>query len=153
METQQIKPYNIYNVLVGMLLLVIIFSVFFANTKSIKNYNKYTFVLSSAQGVKLNQPVLIGGAKVGFVNNIVLKANNKAYVSVLINKQYTIPADSYVFVSSPSLFASAKSINIILGIEEDYLVNNDIIYNTNIGLDLDKLLDLVSLYLQANLKK
>ncbi len=141
---------NLLNISVGLAFIVAIFIIFnlkFTNYAS--KYNTYKIYVDNVDGIKINTSVNIGGRKIGFVRNLNLDEQNNAYINALVLKSIKIPTDSSFFVSVPSLFASNKNINIILGINEEYLVNNDVVYNSNLGLDLNGMLDLINIYLKS----
>jgi ABC-type transporter Mla subunit MlaD len=143
------QKYNLLNISVGIIFILVIFIIFNLNFSNTSSYNAYKIYISNVEGIKNNTSINIGGRKIGYVSSLNLDENNNSYINAFVFKNIQIPTDSSFFVSVPSLFASNRSINIILGINEEYLANNDVVYNSNLGLDLNGMLDLIDIYLKS----
>lgn len=143
------------SILSGLLFIVIIgFFLFFRGCESTsQKYNTYYAAVENVVGVKLNQNVLVGGYKVGYVSKIYLDKTLNSILEIKVDKNIKLPEDSRLDITSPSLFSPAKAIAISSGISDLYLENDSIIYNTSVGLDLNQVLDLVSYYLKEKLNK
>lgn len=143
------------SILSGLLFIVIIgFFLFFRGCENTsQKYNTYYAAVENVVGVKLNQNVLVGGYKVGYVSKIYLDKTLNSILEIKVDKNIKLPEDSRLDITSPSLFSPAKAIAISSGISDLYLENDSIIYNTSVGLDLNQVLDLVSYYLKEKLNK
>ena len=126
------------------------FLIFYDNTLwQDASKNTYTVVLKDCSGVKIGQNVGLGGYTVGFVKDIILNDNYSTNLIISIDNSIKLTTDAMVMVAASSLFATGKTINLVNGIEESFLDNNSTIYNSNVGIDLYQLLDLVSYYINS----
>ena len=144
------------NIIVGSLLIIISIMMIFTytnlkNSKTSVNTNTYKVYVSSVVGIKKNQPVNIGGYNIGFVKDISIN-NYYPLLTLNINKNVEITADAIIQLSNVSLFSSVKSINIINGVDSELLKDNSYISDSNLGIDLDQLLNMVEIYLKQKIK-
>lgn len=144
------------NIFIGTLLIIlIIVSTVVYNSKKIsqesKHINIYKVIISDATGIKINQPVDIGGYKVGYVSSIEIDGFSPI-LTLRIDKGIEITSDSTIQVSTPSLLSSAKSVSIVNGINEELLQNNSYFVDSSVGVNIDQLLDMLEMYLNQKNK-
>ncbi|MCL2567375.1 MAG: MlaD family protein [Alphaproteobacteria bacterium] len=140
------------NTIIGLVFIVIVWGFFIFIHKSEKtaqeiSKNSYKVYVSNIEGIKKNQSVGMGGFTVGFVRSMGI-SNNSPYLILNIDSGILLTADSRVQISSASLFASNKIINIVNGIDEDFLNDGDYIPDSSLGIDLDGLLNMIEIYLK-----
>ena len=75
---------------------------------------EYIGVYSKANGLLVDNQVLINGIRVGKVKELGLMKNNKVYVNVAMLKKIDVPANSSMRIMSSDLLG-AKTVEIILG--------------------------------------
>ncbi|MDR2008613.1 MAG: MlaD family protein [Alphaproteobacteria bacterium] len=140
------------NTIIGLIFVVVILVFFMLIHKSDKgaeelSKNSYKVYVSNIEGIKKNQLVGIGGFPVGFVQSIGI-SQNSPYLILSVDKNILLSADSQVHISSASLFASGKIINIVNGIDDNFLQNGDYIPDSTLGVSLDGLLNMIGIYLK-----
>ncbi|MFL1781205.1 Outer membrane lipid asymmetry maintenance protein [Candidatus Hepatincolaceae symbiont of Richtersius coronifer] len=140
---------KILNFSVGVAVLIFLILFFLFHSKDYTgDFKRYKIVVKDATGIKKNTPVNIGGLKVGTVEGLSFskEVNNFIIVNIKVRKNISLSLDSLIAITSSSLFAPGKTINIINGFETALFKEGDTIYNTNVGLDLNQVLDLISYY-------
>ena len=78
-------------------------------------YNLYTIV-PWGNGLTQGQPVLLAGAKVGYVGDVTLRPNGTLLVTLKVDKDYKIPQGSTATVKAVGLFGDQS-----IAITPDYL--------------------------------
>lgn len=85
-------------------------------------------------------PVKIAGVTIGMVDRIALdNSQQKALVSMLINKKYRINTDATAQIVSAGILGE-QYLNIVMGTEDSYLSNHQAFLYTNSALILEHLL-------------
>ena len=108
----------------GLLFFVVIFLVLFSENESSKeSLTTYNINFNKIDGVHVGTDVLISGVKVGFVNNVSLE-KNYPLVSILIDKNISLPNDSSISIQTDGLFG-AKFMLIEMGGSEESMNEND----------------------------
>ncbi len=142
------------NASVGAILVIVllIFTIIYYNLKSSENtkMNTYKVSVSNIAGIKKYQSVDIGGYNVGYVKNIDLNRYSPI-LTLSINRNIEITSDAKINISNISLLSSAKFVSIINGIDEEILLDNSYITDSNLGVDLDQLLNMITIYLKQKL--
>jgi ABC-type transporter Mla subunit MlaD len=142
-----------YNkVLIGFFLIgsLFYFVLFFDANKIYSGVN-YNFLLKDSAGIKKGDSVYLNGYPVGKVINLYLREDYSVNLVVNIDEKIKITTDSAISLLTDSFVSGNKIITIIMGIEEDYFSANDVIYNANLGFNLNSFLDSLIWYL--NMKK
>jgi len=147
-----IKNYKLFNVISS--ILFILFILFIININNIfhSNDNFYYTKISDASGLKVNQDVDILGYNIGKLNSFKLNSDYKIILELKINSHIKLSKDSYLFIGMSSLFSSQKTISIKTGINDVYIANKGFLYNSQIGLDINKILDFLSYYISSKIK-
>ena len=134
---------NLLEMIVGSLVLLFA-GVFVIFSISITGYqqkgNIFNAEFGNVGGLKVGDDVMIAGIKVGEVSSNYL--NNETYLAVIrlnLEKNIMVPEDSLARISSSSLLGG-QYIEIIPGVSDNMLNENDTIYNTR---DLVSLTDLL----------
>jgi phospholipid/cholesterol/gamma-HCH transport system substrate-binding protein len=134
---------NMLEIIVGSLVLLfagafVIFSI------SITGYqqkgNIFNAEFGNVGGLKAGDDVMIAGIKVGEVSSNYL--NNETYLAVIrlnLDKNIMVPEDSLARISSSSLLGG-QYVEIIPGVSDNMLSENDTIYNTRDPVSLTDLL-------------
>ena len=134
---------NLLEIIVGSLVLVfavafVIFSI------SITGYqqkgNIFNAEFGNVGGLKVGDDVMIAGIKVGEVSSNYL--NSETYLAVIrlnLDKNIIVPEDSLARISSLSLLGG-QYVEIIPGVSDNMLNENDTIYNTRDPVSLTDLL-------------
>lgn len=144
------------NIIMGALLIIISITLIFTyrhfkNSENSINTKSYKVYVSNIIGIKKNQPVNIGGYNVGFVKDISIN-NYSPMLTLHINKNIEITSDARIQISNISLFNSGKFISIVNGIDDEILGDNSYISDSNLGVDLDSLLNMIEIYLKQKTK-
>ena len=134
---------NLLEIIVGSLVLLfagvfVIFSISITGYQQKGNFFNAEF--GNVGGLKVGDDVMIAGIKVGEVSSNYL--NNETYLAVIrlnLEKNIMIPEDSLVRVSSSSLLGG-QYVEIIPGVSDNMLNENDTIYNTRDPVSLTDLL-------------
>jgi ABC-type transporter Mla subunit MlaD len=147
---QKRKQINQLSALIFILSLIFIlnFNFFDINTK-----NLYFTRIANASGVQLNQPVYFSGYPVGRVKSFKILDNYAILMAFEVDENIPISKDSYVFLGLSSLLSSNKIVLLKVGIEDNYIKNRGSLYDSKIGLDINKLIDLFSYYLSQQKSK
>ncbi|MDR0484496.1 MAG: MlaD family protein [Alphaproteobacteria bacterium] len=138
------------NIIIGLVVILIVFIFFagiYSNSSTDTKTNSYRVSVSNVEGIKIKQDVSIGGYVVGYVSSIGI-FQNMPYLVLNIDKNVLLTTDARVQISNASLFSSTKLINIINGIDDEFLTNNSYISDSTLGVDLDKLLNMIEIYLK-----
>ncbi len=93
---------------------------------------------NNISGIEKNAKVNVAGVNVGFVKSIGLK-KGKAVVGMSIYKQYKIPVDSSILISSNGLLGE-KFLDIKIGHSEAYLKDGDTLANTQSSIGVNELI-------------
>ena len=110
--------------LLGLSFFVFIFLILFSEKKSSKESLKsYKITFNKIDGVQVGTEVLISGVKVGFVNKVSLE-KNYPLVSILIDKNISLPNDSSISIQTDGLFGR-KFMLIEIGGSEESMNEND----------------------------
>ena len=117
------------------------------------SYNTFYTKISDATGLKINQKIDISGYGVGYLDDFYLNKDLKVVLKLKVRKDILVSKDSYMFISLVSLFSSAKNLTIKMGIGDNYIKDNSYLYNSQVGIDLNKFLDFLSYYLQEKTKQ
>ncbi len=131
---------------VGILFLVALATLLFMSTITSKNITfssqyyqlqaKFTNIGSLVNGA----PVKVAGVTIGIVDNISLdNSQQKAVVSMLINKKYRVNTDATVQIVSAGIFGE-QYLNIVMGTEDSYLSNHQAFLYTNSAFILENLI-------------
>jgi phospholipid/cholesterol/gamma-HCH transport system substrate-binding protein len=131
---------------VGILFLVALVTLLFMSTITSNNITfssqyyqlqaKFTNIGSLVNGA----PVKIAGVTIGIVDSISLdNSQQKAIVSMLINKNYRINTDATVQIVSAGIFGE-QYLNIVMGTEYSYLSNHQAFLYTNSAFILENLI-------------
>ena len=133
----------------GIFLLIGFFAIFFIFYKigkkdSFNKNNSYTIkaIFSDIGNLRVNAPVKVGGVQVGSVDNIYLDQESMFPVVVLLiaanlNK---IPSDSLISISTAGIMGS-QYLSVTLGVDDKYLVHNDVVENTNSAIYLEQIIN------------
>lgn len=136
------KSFNVQTLLSFAVILLVIFITFFL----VKNYGflkkeKCYIVFANfndASGLAVGSHVKISGVAVGRVTNIEYKIlTGKVEVAMCIKDSIKIAQDSVALISSSSLLAEIKYINLDLGNEEVDVLPGGYIINTQDPLNLE----------------
>jgi ABC-type transporter Mla subunit MlaD len=139
-------------VLIGsFLILSLLYFVLIFDAKKIYSGVNYNVVLKNSTGIKQGDSIYLNGYPVGKVVNLYLKEDYSVNLVVNIDEKIKITTDSAISLLTDSFVSGNKIITILMGIEEDYFSANDVIYNANLGFNLNSFLD--SLIWYVNMKK
>jgi len=134
---------NMLEIIVGSLVLLfagafVIFSISIAGYQ--QKGNIFNAEFGNVGGLKVGDDVMIAGIKVGEVSSNYL--NNETYLAVIrlnLDKKIMVPEDSLARISSSSLLGG-QYVEIIPGVSDNMLSENDTIYNTRDPVSLTDLL-------------
>ncbi len=90
-------------------------------------------------GVKSGADIQIAGVNVGTVRELQLSEDGFAVISMQLDREVKIPADSIASVKSKGIIGD-KFIQITLGGDEDYYKPGDVIVDTESSVDLESLI-------------
>lgn len=139
-------------VLIGFFLIIsLLYFVLIFDAKKIYSGVNYNVVLKNSAGIKQGDSIYLNGYPVGKVVNLYLKEDYSVNLLVNIDEKIKITTDSAISLLTDSFVSGNKIITILMGIEEDYFSQNDVIYNANLGFNLNSFLDSLIWYL--NMKK
>jgi ABC-type transporter Mla subunit MlaD len=130
-------------------ILAITFIVYANKIDTSVGYNSYSIVVSDASGIKVGQDVTINGYKVGYVSKIYMDKKYGLEIIVNIDKKVMLTTDAMVKITNSSIISSRKNVDILNGIDSEYLENKGTIYNSSVGLSLDQILELVGHYINS----
>ena len=146
-----IKHYRLLNIVISLLFIIFIFLIININKILDSNDNFYYTKISDATGLKINQNIDIQGYNIGKLNSFKLNDDYKIILELKINPDIKLSKDSYLFIGMSSLFSSQKTLSIKQGIDDHYITNKGFLYNSQIGLDINKFLDFVSYYISSKI--
>tara|TARA_B100000686_G_C16145560_1_gene644235 strand:- start:37 stop:477 length:441 start_codon:yes stop_codon:yes gene_type:complete len=134
---------NLLEIIVGSLVLLfagafVIFSISITGYQQKGNIVNAEF--GNVGGLKVGDDVMIAGIKVGEVSSNYL--NSETYLAVIklnLDKNIIVPEDSLARISSSSLLGG-QYVEIIPGVSDNMLNENDTIYNTRDPVSLTDLL-------------
>lgn len=115
-----------------------------------KNSFMMTAIFGRTDGLHIGDMVRISGIKVGKVVDATLQDDYHVKISMLLDRDYEIPADSSVSIESDSIMGQ-KFMDITLGGDDEIIPNGGSIIYTQDAMVMEELLDLVISY--ANSKK
>ncbi|MGV3278331.1 MlaD family protein [Rickettsiales bacterium LUAb2] len=134
-----------------LLSILVIWYIFFSSLNT-TNYNQYKVVFNKVNNLTPDTPVVLYGYKVGFVKKIYLNKDFNPIVVIYIKKKISIPEDSSLSIKEKDIVGH-KVLQLNLGIDNDsILYNQDTIYNSNEGLSLVNILDMLIGYISSKLK-
>ena len=146
-----IKHYRLLNIIIAFLFIIFIFLIININKILDSNDNFYYTKISDATGLKINQNIDMLGYNIGKLNSFKLNYDYKIILELKINPDIKLSKDSYLFIGMSSLFSSQKTLSIKSGIEDHYITNKGFLYNSQIGLDINKFLDFLSYYISSKI--
>lgn len=141
-----------YKTIIGTLIILSLsYLVLFFDANKIYGGINYNVVLKNSSGIKKGDHIYLNGYSVGKVTDIYLLDNYNVNIVINVNENIKITKDSAISLLTDSFLSGSKIITIIMGIDEEYFSENDRIYNSNLGFNLNSFLDSLIWYL--NMKK
>ena len=147
-----IKNYKLCNIISSLLFILFILLIININSFFSSKDSFYYAKISDATGLKINQDIDMLGYKIGKLNSFKFNSDYKIILELKINPNIKLSKDSYLFIGMSSLFSSQKFLTIKPGIEDRYIKNKGFLYNSQIGLDINKFLDFLSYYISSKIK-
>ena len=133
--------------LIAILFILFSFKIINVNNNKSQSYDVYA-EFDNIEGINIGSDVKISGIKIGAVSDIKINKNYKAYLTLNLSKDYSIPNDSIFKISTSGLIGN-KFINVKIGSSDEYISNKDTVDYTESVLNLE---DLISKFL-FNFKK
>ena len=133
--------------LIAILFILFSFKVININSNKSQSYDVYA-EFDNIEGINIGSDVKISGIKIGAVSDIKINKNYKAYLTLNLSKEYSIPNDSIFKISTSGLIGN-KFIDVKIGSSDEYIANKDTVDYTESVLNLE---DLISKFL-FNFKK
>jgi phospholipid/cholesterol/gamma-HCH transport system substrate-binding protein len=98
-----------------------------------------TAIFDDAGGVRKGSDVLLAGVPVGQVISVVLKDNEEAEMTLMINTGVEITSDASVSIRTKGLIGE-KFVRVNQGAEEDYLAEGDEFEDTESPINLEDMI-------------
>ena len=133
--------------LIAILFILFSFKIINVNNNKSQSYDVYA-EFDNIEGINIGSDVKISGIKIGAVSDIKINKNYKAYLTLNLSKDYSIPNDSIFKISTSGLIGN-KFIDVKIGSSDEYITNKDTVDYTESVLNLE---DLISKFL-FNFKK
>ena len=136
---------NSFELIVGslVLLVAISFCIKIFSSSGVKKTSTNGIVIfadfSNSEGIDAGSDVKIAGVKIGVVMEKTLSDTYKSKVKIGINKGIQIPIDSNAAVVSSGLLGG-KYIEIRVGIEDTYMIENSKFQSTQSSVNLEELI-------------
>ncbi len=136
---------NSFELIVGslVLLVAISFCVKIFSSSSVKKTSTNGITIfadfSNSEGIDAGSDVKIAGVKIGVVMEKTLSDTYKSKVKIGINKGIQIPIDSNAAVVSSGLLGG-KYVEIRVGIEDSYMIENSKFQSTQSSVNLEELI-------------
>jgi phospholipid/cholesterol/gamma-HCH transport system substrate-binding protein len=102
--------------------------------------NTYKAVFDSVDGLSVNSEVKIGGVSVGYVSAIDFDKAYRVELSIKVRKGIHIPDDSSVAITTSGLMGD-KFVEIVLGVNDDFLENGGIFVYAKPPLNFESLIN------------
>jgi phospholipid/cholesterol/gamma-HCH transport system substrate-binding protein len=138
------KNNNLFEVIVGTIVLLSAILFFTNSFKSAKKFDKKGYNLiakfDNVDGIAIGSDVKISGVKIGSVEDQFLDQESfKAVLKIKVNNDIKLPDDSSAKIASEGLLGS-KYLSIEVGSSEDFLAENNEIIFTQSSVNLEDLL-------------
>ncbi len=136
--------YNLIETLMGALVLIVAISFVVFGIKTAKINSKNEIVISAlfenVAGLKIGDNVKLSGIDIGKIIDLKLKRDtNEAQVMMSLEKNINLPEDTSARITSASLLGGSY-IEIIPGVSDKYLKENEIIFDTTSSVSFTDLL-------------